>query len=145
MTVEKKLQNLILTRYRSIREFTQSIDMPYSTFATILNRGVDNASVTNVIKICKALGISADELANGEVAPRTHSTNKPTEEADLLVEFNAFETRLKDSKRLTARGREIDWEELSEILSVLEIGLEIGVRKIEEKRKSANKNHNKIE
>lgn len=143
MTVEKKLQQFILTRYRSIREFTQSVDMPYSTFATILNRGIENSSVTNVIKICKALGISADELANGEIAPLTHQSKKPHEETDILVEFNVFEDRLLNSKKVTARNREIGPEELSEILSVLEIGLEIGIRKVEDLRKSANKNHNK--
>ena len=144
MTVEKKLQDFILSSYRSIREFTQSIGMPYSTFATILNRGVDNSSVTNIIKICKALGISADELANGEIVPLSHPSRATKTESDLLIEFISFTTRLKNSKRITARGREISPEELNEIISVLEIGIEIGLRRVEDLR-PRNKNSNKIE
>ena len=68
MSIEEKLKNLILSRYKSIREFTQRADIPYSTFSTIINRGIDNSSVTNVIKICKTLGISADALADGHIA-----------------------------------------------------------------------------
>ena len=38
MSVESKLKELILKRYNSIREFTQEIDIPYSTIDSILRR-----------------------------------------------------------------------------------------------------------
>lgn len=147
MTVEKQLQNYILSKYRSIREFTQVIDMPYSTFATILNRGVDNSSVTNIIKICKGLGISADDLANGDITPISSSAGPSLEEetADLLISFTEFEKNIRRQKKIVARDHALTSEELKEILDILEIGLEIGIRRIEEKRKSANKNHNRNE
>ena len=69
MTVEEKLKNLILVRHKSLREFTSLIDLPNSTMVSILNRGVKNASVGNIIKICNELGISADALADGEIVP----------------------------------------------------------------------------
>ena len=37
---EDLLKDLILEKYKSIREFTQEIDMPYSTVDTILKRGI---------------------------------------------------------------------------------------------------------
>lgn len=95
MSIEEKLKGLILTRYRSLREFTNAIDMPYQTMDSILKRGVDKASISNIIKICKALDISADELANGNLVPSSlrHSTLEMTEIIDILdfVKFNLLE------------------------------------------------------
>ena len=95
MSIEEKLKGLILTRYRSLREFTQVIDMPYQTMDSILKRGVDKASISNIIKICKALNISADELANGNVVPNSlrHTMLEITEVIDVLdfVKFNLLE------------------------------------------------------
>lgn len=152
MTTEKRLQDYILTRYRSIREFTQSIDMPYSTFATILSRGIDNSSVTTIIKICKGLGISADDLANGRITPTISSgANARSDTIDLLARFSNFESEIKNAQTVTVRGSTIEPDDLGEILNALEIGLEIGIRRTEVKRKSvneklktANKNHNKM-
>lgn len=64
---EDLLKERILSEYKSIREFTQKIDMPYSTLDTILKRGVRNASVDNIIKICEFLNISTDALINGRI------------------------------------------------------------------------------
>ena len=70
MNTEEKLKNYILERYVSLREFSQTVGIPHSTFASILSRGIHNASVGNVIKICRALNISADALADGKIEPR---------------------------------------------------------------------------
>lgn len=69
MTTEEKLKELILSRYKSIREFTLEIDFPYTTLDSIFKRGLNNSSVSNVLKICEALHISADALAKGEIVP----------------------------------------------------------------------------
>lgn len=75
------LKARILQKHRSLREFALSIEMPYSTLDSVLKRGVENSSVTSVIKICNALGISVEEArtgqpserqASGEVIPITH-------------------------------------------------------------------------
>lgn len=67
MTREEKLKLLILSRYKSIREFTIAIDIPYTTIDSIFRRGIDNSSVSNIKKICDALNISVDALADGEI------------------------------------------------------------------------------
>lgn len=67
MTIEERLKDLILSKYKSIREFTNTIQIPYSTLDTILKRGIRNSNVDNVIKICESLNISADALANGDI------------------------------------------------------------------------------
>lgn len=79
-TVELELKQLILSRYKSILDFSKSIGMPYSTIDSIFKRGVANASITNIIKICNALGISADQLGNGQIvyAEKTASVEQLT-------------------------------------------------------------------
>lgn len=79
MTIEEKLKEYILTKYKSIREFVLDVGIPYSTFDTILKRGIMNASIGNIVKICVALEISADALANGKIVPY----EKKTEIVDL--------------------------------------------------------------
>ena len=67
MTIEEELKAYILSRYNSVREFTIQADIPYTTLDSIFKRGIGNSSVNNVIKICKALKISADALADGNI------------------------------------------------------------------------------
>lgn len=66
-TSEDKLKNLILSKYKSIREFTTAVEMPYSTVDSIFKRGIRKASVDNLIKICDELSISADALVDGRI------------------------------------------------------------------------------
>ena len=65
--VEKELKELIQSRYKSLREFSIKIKMPYTTLDSIFKRGVANSSISNIISICEELGISADALANGMI------------------------------------------------------------------------------
>lgn len=62
MKREEMLRNLIVERYGNIKEFSRRIDLPYTTVRSILERGVSNAKVENVITMCKGLGLSAEEL-----------------------------------------------------------------------------------
>ncbi len=72
MTIEEKLKILICEKYESQRNFCRQVGMPPSTLNIILKRGVNNASIQNVIKICQALEISTDELAEGRIIPNDH-------------------------------------------------------------------------
>lgn len=63
LTREIYLKNLIKNNGFTIKEFAQNIDMPYSTLLTMLNEGkIGNAAVDNVIKICKGLDITIQDL-----------------------------------------------------------------------------------
>lgn len=96
MTIEQELKNLVLSRFKSVRDFTISIDMPYSTMDSIFKRGVANASIANIIKICEALSISVDDLACGKIVDRpaaissinTTLTNRELSFIYSLREFN---------------------------------------------------------
>mgnify|MGYP001777280843 CR=1 FL=1 len=63
MTREQYLKNLIKINGLTIKEFSQNIDMPYSTLLTMLNEEkIGNAAVDSVIKICRGLNITIQDL-----------------------------------------------------------------------------------
>lgn len=69
MTIEEKLRDLILSRYPSIKDFAAAAGLKYSTIVTILQRGLDNAGISKVRKICETLGITVDGLGRGVLEP----------------------------------------------------------------------------
>lgn len=136
MTPEEKLKDLILSRYRSIREFTIAIDMPYTTIDSIFRRGIGNSSVSNVIKICKALGISADALANGEIAPKYEISSEPVTDVKEII--NDTKAKLSHVNHLTIDGIDISVEYVEPIIDALDIGYEMVKRKSSKAKSSAD-------
>lgn len=132
MTIEDKLHELILTRYHSVREFTIAIDMPYTTMHSIFKRGIGNSSVTNIIKICKALGISADALADGEiVSVRERSSKSLTPNTYVEVEEILEDTRELLTQRgfITLNGKPISKAGIDSIIDAMDVGVEIAKKK----------------
>lgn len=134
MTTEEKLKEYILTRYNSIREFAQIAEVSNSTLDSILKRGVNNSNLTNIKKICKTLGISVDELAEGRITPIVpgsigyHLVNE-----NIDIEVSDFLRDTKSSlelyKRFMLNGKPIDKESLSTIIKAIEIGEDIAKKK----------------
>ena len=52
------LKRVILSRYKSIRQFAVEMGIPYSTLITALERGVDGMAYSTVIRICEALSLN---------------------------------------------------------------------------------------
>ena len=75
LTREDYLKQLIKNNGFTIKEFALSIDMPYSTLLTMLNDGkLGNAAVDSVIRICKGLNITIEELQAVQ-----NNVNEPSE------------------------------------------------------------------
>lgn len=68
ISLEEQVKEIILERYSSMKEFSISIDMPYSTIDNIFKRGFNKVNISNLTAICRALNISLDALAVGEIA-----------------------------------------------------------------------------
>lgn len=130
MTIEEKLKELILTRYNSIREFSIDIDIPYTTLSSIFQRGIENSNVSNIIKICKALNISVDGLADGNIIP-INSYQKPTER---IFEINEILEDVKDQlshlDSLTFDGKPANKDSIDSIVDAMDIGVEMAKRKL---------------
>ena len=130
MTTEDKLKELILNRYHSIREFTIENDIPYTTIHSIFKRGIGNSSVTNIIKICKALNISVDALADGEIVPLKKQPSKcindMIEVEDLLDDTKDILTR---SGFVTLNGKPMGVNQIDSIIDAMDIGVEMAKKK----------------
>jgi len=126
MTTEEKLKQFILTKYRSVNEFTKSINMPYGTMSSIFKRGIDNSSVTNIIKICNALEISADELANGNIVPIIKEPDEATHLEDL---FAYIKQRLVTCKNPTLNNQPVQPDIILSLVDGLDLLIEIQKKK----------------
>lgn len=130
MTIEEKLKELILNRYHSIREFTIQHDIPYTTMVSIFKRGVDNSSLTNIIKICKALNISADALADGEIAPAIKKvTGNPINERFEVKEIIEDTKDLLTHRKVMLDGEPISKKGIDSIIDAMKIGAEMAKNK----------------
>lgn len=128
MTIEDELKEYILTRYKSLREFSEYAELPNSTVDTILKRGLFNAKVGNIIQICKVLNISADALADGRIEPKLDYCKPMLDVKDIVDD-----TKLKLAHAVTIDGKKVDIEIVESLSDTLDIGYELT------KRKSTNK------
>lgn len=123
MTIEEKIKDLILQKYGSLLEFTKVVDMSYSTVKSILNRGIGNANVTNIIRICRELNISVDALTEGNIVPIPKSTNSVE---NVIAEMKS---KLKEMDSLTLGGKPIDNTELQSILDQIDLVVALAEKK----------------
>ena len=56
--LETNLKEMIISNYGSLKKFSDSINMPWTTLDSILKRGVANSNISNVLKITKALDMN---------------------------------------------------------------------------------------
>lgn len=129
MTIEEKLKDLILKRYNSMREFSISIDIPNSTLDSIFRRGINNSSVANVIKICKALNISVDALADGEIVSIKNNPSPINERFEIKDILEDTADRLIHSGEITLDGKPIGKAGIESILDAIDVGVEIARKK----------------
>ena len=101
--LESQLRQMIINKYGSLKKFSDTINMPWTTLDSILKRGIANSNITNVMKITKELGIDTESLASGIIVESSAKHSSPTtiaahfdgdeyteEELDKIKEFAAF-------------------------------------------------------
>ena len=123
MSPEEVLKDFILSRYKSVRAFTESIGMPYGTIASIFKRGIQNSSIVNVIRICTALNISADGLANGKIIPCTAGGNKSDSVAKQLLFLT--DKNIGDASDIEIDGVPLSADEADFLLASIETAVEV--------------------
>ncbi len=121
MTIEEKLKSYILTKHKSIREFVKCAGLPYSTVDGILKRGIANSSIGNVLKICKALQISADELANGMIVPMSNKASRHAFFTEIPEMLEYMRNHADEYIDLTVDGQplnQVEWETMLNSLTL---------------------------
>lgn len=121
MTVETRLKALITDKFGTMKDFSEHIGIPNSTLANIMRRGVNNANVLTIIKICQALGISTDDLAEGRIVPITRSTATSSAVEDI---FGHAIQDLLNSDCLTLDGQLLTDAQIRSLIISLDMVLE---------------------
>ena len=119
MTIEDQIKELIFEKYGNMFAFSYAIGIPNSTLATMLKRGLKNSSVSNVLRICKALGISADEIAKDKIVPISEAYSKT-----YPTDFDAFVAHAKKhlvENEITLNGTPLTDEEKRTMIVALEV------------------------
>lgn len=97
MAIENELKSLIISKSKSIRQFSSEVDIPATTIQSILNNGVENAGVKKMTKICNYLGLDIDALADGYIKEKTVS--------DIPMTFSEIE-HIKKYRSLSEYDKE---------------------------------------
>lgn len=79
------LKKLIEETGLNTKAFAEKAGIPYTTLRSMLMRGVSGASVDNVIKVCRALGITTEEMDRLAFRPE-----EATSFHQDFAEFEAF-------------------------------------------------------
>lgn len=82
MTLEEQLKKEILSKYKSVRAFTTSIDVPYSTLDSVFKRGISNAGVSTMIKVFNALNLDIESIRGDTLLTKDTPTKKAPSTAE---------------------------------------------------------------
>jgi predicted transcriptional regulator len=98
------IEKLIAEKYPNVKAFAETIQIPYTTLKSMLSRGIGNASVDNVIKVCKGLGITTDqlvEMANNDGDIQTIAAHHDEEEwtEEELEEIRRFKEFVRAKRK----------------------------------------------
>lgn len=96
--IENKIKEMIINRYGSISNFCKKVKLPYTTVDSILKRGLANANVLNVIKMCDELNISIDSLKNGIISP-AEIEKISAKEFEILVKNELEKTNIDERNK----------------------------------------------
>jgi hypothetical protein len=110
MTIEEQLKEIILSQYKSVRQFAIAIDVPQSTMATVFSHGILNSNIKVIIKAFGALGLDLESISTGELkkAPLQSGESRLKEEPVKKAQLETMLLALKIIKP----GEDISDEDL---------------------------------
>ena len=129
--IEEQLRELMIKKCGSVNKFADYIGMPQSTVGNILRRGVNNSSIPYILKICKALGISTDKLAEGKIVETKDKIRKEISKNILFFREQKGYSREELAEKIDVNpllvvgwedeNRSVDLDTLNEICEVLDV------------------------
>jgi len=98
------LRQIMEQKNMKVADIVRLSGLPYSTVKYMLENGIEKATYTNVQRVCKALGISADELeeiTSATDTPKTLAAHFDGEEytEDELEEIKQFAAFVKNRRK----------------------------------------------
>ncbi|MBO5199551.1 MAG: XRE family transcriptional regulator [Lachnospiraceae bacterium] len=110
-SLETTIKSMLIQKYGSLKKFTESADMPWTTLDSVLKRGINNSNIANVIKICEGLNIDCESLYYGKIVSKSSITSSTLaahrdsddeltpEEQHKMEEYKRLLIRARDSKK----------------------------------------------
>lgn len=132
------LEHLIKETGLSKKAFAEKIGVPPTTLRSMLDRGIGNASIDNVIKVCEGLGITTDELvkmAEGQSVKKEIELT-PKDEKDIQKELQKMIQGLGSNSYAAFGGEnldDMDQEDRELLIASLENSLRLAKRLAKEK------------
>lgn len=99
MNIEDNLKEIIEVKFGNIKTFAEKIDLPYTTVRSILQRGVMNAKVENVIKIADGLNMKAEDLMSLDNTQSISTIYNQLEQKRQEKVYNFAEQQLEEQNR----------------------------------------------
>lgn len=123
MNVNEQLKSLITKKYGTLKNFTDKIGIANSTFSNILRRGIPNANVHTIIKICKELQIDPEALCNDRIVfVNPVEEEKPTAVEDILEQMKHT---LMNSSNLTINDVPATPADILTLTNALDVTIEV--------------------
>lgn len=99
MEMARILESLIKERGYSLKSFALKCGIPYTTLYGIIKNGVGKAGVSNIILICRTLGITVEEL-EAMSGQRVEAEPPAYEQMELLIARNGKKLSAEERIRL---------------------------------------------
>lgn len=93
------VKNMIDQKWKSRRAFAKEIGIAPTTLASMLERGIGNASVDNVVKVVNGLGITTDELQRMATGEGEKPTTNMIETIAAHIDGDTTEEELEEIAR----------------------------------------------
>lgn len=125
MNLEDKIRTLILSRYGTLKQFAVHVGIGYTTLHGILTRGLDKASINNIITICKALEISVDDLAEGRIVSVSPEVPAEPDLREIPVKIMYARQNLHDCDKYSIYGKPLTIFEAELLLDALDFAVRL--------------------
>lgn len=96
MDKTKKLKEIILSKYSSIREFSRVVNIPSTTLISSLERGIGGMAIDRIIRICDVLEIDIKTFEPISKTNEALNLSISTKEKVLLSYYNQLNDLGKD-------------------------------------------------
>lgn len=98
MNIEDNLKEIIEVKFGNVKTFAEKIDLPYTTVRSILQRGVMNAKVENVIKIADGLNMKAEDLMSLDNTQSISTIYNQLDQKRQAKVYNFADRQLREQK-----------------------------------------------
>lgn len=109
MEKAKLIEQLIKESGYNLRSFAEKCNMPYTSLYTILKKtGVGKASVETILRICRELGITIDELEERAGSGGVAKAIPTYDDVELLIARNGKQMSAEQKLKLIKLLSEIN-------------------------------------